>query len=75
MHCSVLYPSISILYQQQTAGDGESALLVSAFYGWLDWVKHLVETVGLDPEGMHMLLIIISRNVSPLTPRPASLLV
>ncbi len=36
-----------------TAGEGESALSVSAFYGWLDCVmiKRLVETVGLDPEG------------------------
>ena len=34
-----------------TAGEGESALSVSAFYGWLDWVKRLVETVGLDPKG------------------------
>ncbi len=34
-----------------TAGEGESALSVSAFYGWLDCVKHLVETVGLDPKG------------------------
>ncbi len=34
-----------------TAGEGESALSVSAFYGWLDFVKRLVETVGLDPKG------------------------
>ena len=31
-----------------TAGKGESALSVSAFYGWLE---HLVETVGLNPKG------------------------
>ncbi|XP_064387632.1 uncharacterized protein LOC135335893 isoform X2 [Halichondria panicea] len=31
-------------------GEGESALSVSAFYGWLDCVKHLVETVGLNPK-------------------------
>ena len=34
-----------------TAGEGESALSVSAFYGWLDCVKRLVETVGLNPKG------------------------
>ncbi len=34
-----------------TAEEGESALSVSAFYGWLDWVKRLVETVGLNPKG------------------------
>ncbi len=34
-----------------TAGEGESTLSVSAFYGWLDWVKRLVETVGLNPKG------------------------
>ena len=33
-----------------TAGEGESALSVSAFYGWLDWVTRLVETVGLNPK-------------------------
>ncbi|XP_064387477.1 uncharacterized protein LOC135335830 isoform X4 [Halichondria panicea] len=32
-------------------GEGESTLSVSAFYGWLDWVKRLVETVGLNPKG------------------------
>ncbi|XP_064388252.1 uncharacterized protein LOC135336416 isoform X2 [Halichondria panicea] len=31
-------------------GEGESALSVSAFYGWLDCVKRLVETFGLDPK-------------------------
>ncbi|XP_064387939.1 protein fem-1 homolog A-like [Halichondria panicea] len=30
--------------------EGESALSVSAFYGWLDCVKRLVETVGLNPK-------------------------
>ncbi len=34
-----------------TAGESENALSVSAFYGWLDWVKRLVETVGLNPKG------------------------
>ncbi len=34
-----------------TVGEGESALSVSAFYGWLDCVKRLVETVGVDPKG------------------------
>ncbi len=34
-----------------TAGEGESALSVSAFYGWLDCVKRLVETVGLNSKG------------------------
>ena len=34
-----------------TSEEGESALSVSAFYGWLDWVKRLVETVGLNPKG------------------------
>ena len=34
-----------------TVGEGESALSVSAFYGWLDSVKRLVETVGLNPKG------------------------
>ncbi|XP_064387782.1 ankyrin repeat and KH domain-containing protein mask-like isoform X2 [Halichondria panicea] len=31
-------------------GEGESALSVSAFYGRLDCVKHLVEIVGLNPK-------------------------
>ena len=35
----------------KTAGEGESALSVSAFYCWLDWVKYLVEAVGLNPKG------------------------
>ncbi len=33
---------------------GDSALSVSAFYvyGWLDWIKSLLKTVGLDPHGI-----------------------
>ncbi len=42
---------ISILNCTNNTGEGESALSVSAFYGWLDCVKRLVETFGLDPKG------------------------
>ncbi|XP_064387585.1 uncharacterized protein LOC135335877 isoform X2 [Halichondria panicea] len=42
-------------------GEGESALSVSAFYGWLDCVKRLVETVGLDPKD-HLLVVSVKGN-------------
>ena len=61
VYCITMYTSLSklnnciiteyIVLTLPTAGKGESALSVSAFYGWLDFVKHLVETVGLDPKG------------------------
>ncbi len=45
-----------------TAGEGESALSVSASYGWLECVKLLVETVGLDPKGEIAIKLYTSRN-------------
>ncbi|XP_064387634.1 uncharacterized protein LOC135335894 isoform X2 [Halichondria panicea] len=42
-------------------GEGESALSVSAFYGWLDWVKRLVETVSLNQED-YLLLASVKGN-------------
>ncbi len=32
-------------------GEGECILSVGAFYGWLDWIKYLVNTVGLKLNG------------------------
>ncbi len=37
-------------------GEGDNALSVGAFYGWLDWIKHLVDTVGCNPNGTNILL-------------------
>ncbi len=31
-------------------------MTVAVFYGWLDWVKHLVEIVGLNPKGELIML-------------------
>ena len=42
--------NITILCCFTCANEGESALSVSAFYGWLDCVKRLVEIVGLNPK-------------------------
>ena len=32
-------------------GDGDTAMYVCAFYGWLDLMRYLVETRGCDPKG------------------------
>ncbi len=40
------------------AGEGDSALSLGAFYGWLDWIKHLVDTVGLNPNGTNINLAV-----------------
>ena len=39
-------------------GEGHTALSVSAFYGWQDIIKYLVDTIKLDPKGISTMCVV-----------------
>ena len=45
--------TLNIFFFSHTpTGEGHTALSVSAYYGWIDIVKYLVDTVGQNPNGI-----------------------